>query len=150
MLAFDSASIVKLRFFISVVGTLDSTDGLERGLDIRRYDQFEAMAQVFDPTFDNKIITDYGCNCPALGDRPLSDPGKGAPVDALDKVCQKFKRCTKCAKMEFGEECISEMVSCLIILSKMTVRNRGLNTVDPHNSDIFRGQTHSQYCGLRH
>lgn len=103
-------------FLFVLVGTLDSTDGLERGLDIRRYDQFEAMAQVFDPTFDNKIITDYGCNCPALGDRPLSDPGKGAPVDALDKVCQKFKRCTKCAKMEFGEECISEMVSNLIFM----------------------------------
>ena len=107
---------LKISIFLFVlVGTLDSTDGLERGLDIRRYDQFEAMAQVFDPTFDNKIITDYGCNCPALGDRPLSDPGKGAPVDALDKVCQKFKRCTKCAKMEFGEECISEMVSNLIL-----------------------------------
>lgn len=124
MLAFDSTCIVKFRFFICVVGTLDSTDGLERGLDIRRYDQFEAMAQVFDPTFDNKIITDYGCNCPALGDRPLSDPGKGAPVDALDKVCQKFKRCTKCAKMEFGEECISEMVSYLILLSATSPKSQ--------------------------
>lgn len=68
------------------------------------------MAQLFDPDFDNKIITDYGCNCPELGDRPLSDPGKGAPVDPLDKVCQKFKRCTRCAKDEFGEDCISEMI----------------------------------------
>lgn len=80
------------------------------GLDIRRYDQFESMAQVFDSQFDNKMITDYGCNCPELGDRPLSDPGRGAPVDDLDKVCQKFKQCTKCAKEEFGEECISEMI----------------------------------------
>jgi hypothetical protein len=68
------------------------------------------MAQVFDSQFDNKMITDYGCNCPELGDRPLSDPGRGAPVDDLDKVCQKFKQCTKCAKEEFGEECISEMI----------------------------------------
>lgn len=85
---------------------LDSDGGLE----IRRYDQFEAMAQLFDSNFDNSMITNYGCNCPELGDRPLSDQGKGMPVDPLDKVCQKFKQCTKCAKEEFGEDCISEII----------------------------------------
>ena len=99
-------------------------EDLERGLDIRRYDQFEAMAQVFDPEFDNKVITDYGCNCPALGDRPLSDPGKGAPVDQLDKVCQKFKRCTKCAKLEFGEDCISEMIRYKFVRTDATCTDK--------------------------
>ncbi|CBY09052.1 unnamed protein product [Oikopleura dioica] len=80
------------------------------GLGGRRYDQFESMAKLFDPDFDKKSITDYGCNCPELGDRPLSDPGKGQPVDELDTVCQKFKQCAKCAKEEFGESCISEMI----------------------------------------
>ena len=81
------------------------------------------MAQLFDPEFDNKIITDYGCNCPELGDRPLSDPGKGSPVDPLDTVCQKFKRCTKCAKEEFGEECISEMIRYKFNKSDATCRD---------------------------
>ena len=90
------------------------------------------MAKLFDPDFDKKVpnaflfsrnfifksITDYGCNCPELGDRPLSDPGKGQPVDELDTVCQKFKQCAKCAKEEFGESCISEMVSSVSFTSR--------------------------------
>ena len=64
---------------------------LDIGISQRRYDQFEAMASRFDRTFDKRVITKYGCNCPHLGDRPLSDPGKGAPVDELDRVCLTFK-----------------------------------------------------------
>ena len=60
-------------------------------VDPRRYDQFEAMAKIFDGAFDKRTITRYGCNCPHIGDRPLSDPGKGAPVDPLDRVCLTFK-----------------------------------------------------------
>ena len=60
-------------------------------VDPRRYDQFEAMAKIFDGSFDKRTITRYGCNCPHIGDRPLSDPGKGAPVDPLDRVCLTFK-----------------------------------------------------------
>jgi len=81
---------------------------LELGIAQRRYDQFESMASAFDRKFDKRVITKYGCNCPHLGDRPLSDPGKGAPVDELDRVCLTFKQCTKCAKQQFGEDCISE------------------------------------------
>merc|ERR1712136_448531 len=80
----------------------------ELGIAQRRYDQFESMASAFDRKFDKRVITKYGCNCPHLGDRPLSDPGKGAPVDELDRVCLTFKQCTKCAKQQFGEDCISE------------------------------------------
>ena len=64
---------------------------LELGIAQRRYDQFESMASAFDRKFDKRVITKYGCNCPHLGDRPLSDPGKGAPVDELDRVCLTFK-----------------------------------------------------------
>merc|ERR1712176_133377 len=80
----------------------------ELGIAQRRYDQFESMASAFDRKFDKRVITKYGCNCPHLGDRPLSDPGKGTPVDELDRVCLTFKQCTKCAKQRFGEDCISE------------------------------------------
>merc|ERR1712080_65756 len=52
----------------------------------------------------------YGCNCLILGDRPMSDPGKGRPVDELDSVCKVYKDCQKCVQMKFGENCIGEMV----------------------------------------
>lgn len=80
----------------------------DHGLSGRRYDQFESMARMYDRRFDKRVITKYGCNCPHIGDRPLSDPGKGTPVDELDRVCLTFKQCTKCAKQRFGEDCISE------------------------------------------
>ena len=44
------------------------------------------------------------------GDRPMSDPGHGPPVDALDSVCKAYKDCVKCAKMTHGDECIGEFV----------------------------------------
>jgi len=40
----------------------------------------------------------------------MSDPGKGAPVDALDSVCKKYKDCVKCASMTYGDQCIGEFV----------------------------------------
>ena len=43
-----------------------------------------------------------------LGDRPMSDPGHGPPVDALDTVCKAYKDCLKCARMEHGDSCIGE------------------------------------------
>ena len=45
-----------------------------------------------------------------LGDRPMSDPGHGPPVDPLDSVCKAYKDCVKCAKMTHGEMCIGEFV----------------------------------------
>merc|ERR1711892_1365945 len=44
----------------------------------RRYDDLESIA--------NKYWT-YGCHCFLLGDRPMSEMGKGRPVDALDNKC---------------------------------------------------------------
>ena len=38
----------------------------------------------------------------------MSDPGKEPPVDALDAVCKQYKDCLKCARMEYGEQCIGE------------------------------------------
>ena len=45
-----------------------------------------------------------------LSDRALSTRGKGKPVDMLDSLCKQYKECVHCAKSEFGEECIPEMV----------------------------------------
>ena len=30
-----------------------------------------------------------------LGDRPMSDPGHGPPIDSLDAVCKAYKDCIK-------------------------------------------------------
>ena len=50
------------------------------------------------------------CHCFMLSDRALSTRGKGKPVDMLDSLCKQYKECVHCAKSEFGEECIPEMV----------------------------------------
>ena len=39
----------------------------------------------------------------SLGDRPMSEGGKGKPVDDLDVTCQHYKQCQKCARMAHGE-----------------------------------------------
>ena len=46
-----------------------------------------------------------------LGDRPMSDPGLGAPVDELDTTCKRYKDCLKCAMAEFGQNCLPEFIS---------------------------------------
>merc|ERR1711990_1187242 len=76
----------------------------------RRYSQLVDMMSHYNPTFDERKYWAYGCNCLILGDRPMSGPGHGPPVDALDTVCKAYKDCAKCARMEFGEMCIGEFV----------------------------------------
>ena len=44
-----------------------------------------------------------------LGDRPLSEMGKGTPVDELDRSCRVYKECQKCAREEHGKECIGRI-----------------------------------------
>ena len=68
------------------------------------------MMEHYNADFDERKYWAYGCNCLILGDRPMSDPGHGPPVDALDTVCKAYKDCVKCARMEFGEMCIGEFV----------------------------------------
>jgi hypothetical protein len=78
--------------------------------DDRRYFQLTDMMEHYNADFDERKYWAYGCNCLILGDRPMSDPGHGPPVDALDTVCKAYKDCVKCARMEFGEMCIGEFV----------------------------------------
>merc|ERR1712176_730368 len=76
----------------------------------RRYSQLVDMMSHYNPTFDERKYWAYGCNCLILGDRPMSDPGHGPPIDPLDVVCKTYKDCLKCARMEFGDQCIGEFV----------------------------------------
>lgn len=74
----------------------------------RRYKQLTKMMAFFNQDFDERKYWTYGCQCLILGDRPMSDPGHGQPVDALDQVCKEYKDCLKCARMEYGDWCIGE------------------------------------------
>jgi hypothetical protein len=76
----------------------------------RRYAQLTDMMKHYNNDFDERKYWTYGCNCLVLGDRPMSDPGAGPPVDALDTVCKHYKDCNQCAKAEFGDMCIGEFV----------------------------------------
>jgi len=78
--------------------------------EIRRFSQLEEMMEFYSDDFDSRKYWTYGCNCFLLGDRPMSDPGMGQPVDALDGLCKQYKDCLKCARMEHGESCLGEMV----------------------------------------
>ena len=95
-----------------LAGNLEASRVIEpRSIDQdRRYFQLMDMFRNYNPDFDQRKYWTYGCNCLILGDRPMSDPGHGPPVDALDTVCKAYKDCVKCARMEYGEMCIGEFV----------------------------------------
>lgn len=76
--------------------------------DTKRYNQLIKMMENYNPNFDDKKYWTYGCNCLMLGDRPMSDPGKGKAVDELDATCKRYKDCLKCARMNHGETCLGE------------------------------------------
>ena len=79
----------------------------ERLGGIRRYSQLEAWMEHYNPSYDVRDLY-YGCHCFTFGDRPMSNMGRGAPLDEIDSVCLKYKQCLKCASAEFGENCFPE------------------------------------------
>jgi len=77
-------------------------------LNPRRYNDLLAIVTHYEKGFDERKYWAYGCNCLILGDRPMSEMGKGKPVDELDVACKDYKSCQKCVRMEFGPDCIGE------------------------------------------
>lgn len=77
-------------------------------LNPRRYNDLLAIVTHYESDFDERKYWAYGCNCLILGDRPMSEMGKGKPVDELDTACKDYKSCQKCVRMEFGPDCIGE------------------------------------------
>lgn len=71
-------------------------------LNPRRYNDLLAIVTHYESDFDERKYWAYGCNCLILGDRPMSEMGKGKPVDELDTACKDYKSCQKCVRMEFG------------------------------------------------
>lgn len=84
----------------------------------RRYKDLKEMAKKFfhkkglkgKNKFDEKKYWAYGCHCLMLGDRPMSEMGKGSPVDSLDNKCKAYKDCQKCVREKHGDQCIGEFV----------------------------------------
>ena len=73
--------------FIFIAFTLAKAVELESALGRatgRRYSQLTKMMRFYNDEFDERKYWTYGCNCLMLGDRPLSQPGIGPPVDELD------------------------------------------------------------------
>merc|ERR1712131_371414 len=70
--------------------------GADRNNDERRYDDLREIAKKIwskngltgKQRFDEKKYWVYGCNCLMLGDRAMSEMGKGSPTDALDNGCK--------------------------------------------------------------
>lgn len=87
----------------------ETGNSIER-LTEKRYQQLTTQMNFYNANFDARRFWAYGCNCLILGDRPMSDPGLGPPVDALDNSCKQYKDCLKCAAMTYGETCKGELV----------------------------------------
>lgn len=100
----------------------------------KRYFQLVDMMTYFNPDFDERKYWAYGCNCLLLGDRPMSDPGHGPPIDALDTVCKAYKDCVKCARMEHGNTCIGEFIRYRYGFSNGEVQCK--NNVDTCERDL--------------
>lgn len=97
-----------MKIFALLSVALAQDEQKEGGLTARRYDDLHKIAKFYMPDFDERKYWAYGCNCLILGDRPMSDPGHGKPVDELDTVCKAYKDCVKCVQMEYGDQCIGE------------------------------------------
>ena len=91
-------------------GSTNPQDTLRVQNQERRYAQLSDMMENYNAEFDERKYWTYGCNCLILGDRPMSDPGHGRPVDELDVVCKAYKDCLKCARWAYGDMCIGEFV----------------------------------------
>ena len=72
----------------------ETGNSIER-LTEKRYQQLTTQMNFYNTNFDARRFWAYGCNCLILGDRPMSDPGLGPPVDALDNSCKQYKDCLK-------------------------------------------------------
>ena len=97
-----------MKIFALLSVALAQDEKKEGGLTARRYDDLHKIAKFYMPDFDERKYWAYGCNCLILGDRPMSDPGHGKPVDELDTVCKAYEDCVKCVQMEYGDQCIGE------------------------------------------
>lgn len=110
----------------------------------RRYADLTAMAKrtwrmngfVKKEKFDERKYWAYGCHCYLLGDRPLSEMGRGIPKDSLDSKCKRYKDCQKCAREKFGQTCIGEFVTYIWKVRKGEFITK--NSIDSCENALFQ------------
>lgn len=92
-MVFSAKSIVSALFGSALAQRAGQREDSQESsvLDARRYKDLKLLALHYMPDFDERKYWAYGCNCLILGDRPMSDPGFGRPVDKLDGVCKAYK-----------------------------------------------------------
>jgi len=80
----------------------------------RRYfqlqEQLEEWVGEAGVPYDERNLWTYGCHCNFLGDRPLSEMGRGKPKDKIDGLCKRYHHCLQCTRIEYGQMCIGERV----------------------------------------
>merc|ERR1712242_26501 len=74
----------------------------------RRYNQLTTLMKGYWPDYKETQFRGYGCNCLNTNDRPMSSPGKGRPVDNLDRHCAQYKQCQRCTRQFNDDLCIGE------------------------------------------
>ena len=95
--------------------------GVDGELAPRRYSDLLAITLHYAPDFDERKYWAYGCNCLILGDRPMSEMGKGKPVDEMDVACKEYKSCQKCVRMEFGDVSLPKFLETYLKLFPLKV-----------------------------
>ena len=111
----------------------------------RRYEDLAAIAKKYwqknapegQRKFDERKLWAYGCHCHILGDRPMSQMGKGKPVDGLDRKCMAYKNCQKCVREVHGEECIGEVKQYTWKFATRTQSFVSENAVGTCERDLF-------------
>ena len=69
----------------------------------RRYNQLTTLMKNYWSDYKETNFWGYGCNCLNTNDRPMSSPGIGRPVDALDRHCMQYKQWYVCWRITFSE-----------------------------------------------
>merc|ERR1712037_608137 len=114
---FEKRGKIRMKTVIFTIGCVvgqNASENEER--NARRYDQFMEMTKTYWKNYDDKKLWSYGCNGFNRGDRPMSSPGYGLPIDELDRLYHTYKSCLMCARRVHtpannnGDECIGEFV----------------------------------------
>ena len=85
------------------------------GMEVTQERRWAQVKGMFLSLYSKRDLYDfygYGCYCLSLGDRPMSGNTFGrTPVDAKDTHCYNWQQCAKCAKVDHGSDCLSELTN---------------------------------------
>merc|ERR1712039_20934 len=105
--------------------------GVRRYADLAEISKKHWKKQNLAKEWDERKYWGYGCHCFMVGDRPMSEMGRGAAVDGLDSACRRWKQCQKCVRQKHGDSCIGEIVS---YTWKFSARQQEFQILNPNGS----------------